>query len=84
MADSKLIKVGGLWKNKSKDGSEYFKGSLSKTCDMLIFPNKHKQSHNHPDYILYYVPHEARQQVQQGQETQPGAEYHDDIDNIPF
>ena len=51
------IKLGGLWQNKSKDGTDYLSGKLSPTVKILIFKNNYKQpGDNSPTHIMYLAP----------------------------
>jgi hypothetical protein len=61
---SDLIKLGGLWTNKDKNGKTYLTGKLSPTVKILIFKNEYRESDNHPTHVMYLS------QV----ETQPGEE----------
>lgn len=49
MAD--LIRVGGLWKSKTKAGEFYLSGKFGQV-KVLVFPVKEKRSENSPDYSL--------------------------------
>jgi hypothetical protein len=57
MAD--LIKLGGLWKNKDKNGRAYLAGKLSPTVRILIFTNEFKTEERQPDYQIYLAPVET-------------------------
>ena len=61
---SDLIKLGGLWTNKDKNGKTYLTGKFSPTVKILIFKNEYRESENHPTHVMYLS------QV----ETQPGDE----------
>lgn len=65
MANSNMIKVGGLWSNKDKDGNSYLTGKLNPGVKILIFKNKYRESENHPTHILYIAPVEQQGQGQQ-------------------
>ncbi len=54
MDDSK-VKLTGLWKNTSKNGKEYYKGSLTYSSDILIYLNENKRNEKDPDATLYIV-----------------------------
>jgi len=47
------IKIGGLWKKESKDGTVFYQGGLSYSSNLLIFKNKFKRSERDPDLLLY-------------------------------
>ena len=61
---SDLIKLGGLWTNKDKNGKTYLTGKLSPTVKILIFKNEYREAENQPTHVMYLS------QV----ETQPGEE----------
>lgn len=54
-----LVKIGGIWKNKSAAGKPYLSGSISEDVELTagtritIFPNGFKEEDKHPDYIIY-------------------------------
>ncbi len=54
---STLVKIGGLWRNQSKNGVEYFSGSIKVgeiTQRVVIFKNKNKvEGEKYPDWIVY-------------------------------
>lgn len=52
MADSNLVRVGGLWKSKS---GKAITGSLGQ-ARIVIFPNDRKKGERDPDYIMYIAP----------------------------
>ena len=53
---AKDVRLGGLWKNKSRDGgTTYLAGSFG-AARLLIFPNDRKQGERDPDYVVYVVP----------------------------
>lgn len=70
-----MIKVGGLWANKDKNGKTFLTGKLSPTVKIVIFQNQYRESENQPTHILYLAPVESegsnlRQQGQrQGDEA---------------
>jgi len=53
---SELLKVGGLWKNKDKNGNEYFSGDFTFGTKMLVYKNGFKKKENEPDYQVYLAP----------------------------
>jgi hypothetical protein len=60
------IKLGGLWQNKSKDGTDYLSGRLSPTVKILIFKNNYKQpGDNSPTHIMYLAPLDPDPNAQQ-------------------
>lgn len=48
---SDLLRVGGLWRNETKDGKVYLAGSFG-NLRLMVFENGFKESENDPDYIL--------------------------------
>ena len=48
---SDLLRVGGLWRNETKDGKAYLAGSLG-SLRLMIFENAFKESEKDPDYVL--------------------------------
>ncbi len=53
---SELLKMGGLWKNKDKNGNEYFSGDFTFGTKILIYKNGYKSSEKEPDYQVYLAP----------------------------
>ena len=49
--DSDLVRIGGLWKNETKDGKTYLGGSFG-GARLMIFPNGFKEKDSDPDYVL--------------------------------
>jgi len=68
---SDLIKAGGLWTNKDKNGKTYLTGKLSPTVRILIFANEFRESENQPTHILYFS------QVEQQREGDDPDEFFD-------
>ena len=50
-SNNDLVKLGGLWKNQTKDGKTYLSGNFG-GAKVLIFPNGFKTEENQPDYTL--------------------------------
>ena len=48
-----LVKIGGLWKNKDKNGNDYFSGNFTYGTKMLVMTNTFKDKENDPDYMVY-------------------------------
>ena len=48
-----LVKIGGLWKNKDKNGNDYFSGNFTYCTKMLVMSNTFKNKDNDPDYMVY-------------------------------
>lgn len=59
--DSNLLKLSGLWINKSKDGNQYLSGKFGVGINLLIFKNKNKRpDSNDPDYNVFLAPAEPK------------------------
>ena len=50
-SDNGLIRLGGLWKNESKDGKGYLAGTFG-GARVMVFPNGYKEKENDPDYVI--------------------------------
>ena len=50
---SALIKIGGLWQNKDKNGNDYFSGGFTYGTKLLVMSNTFKDKDNEPDFIVY-------------------------------
>jgi hypothetical protein len=51
------IKLGGLWRNRTRNGKEYLSGNLTHDSMLQIWPNNHKrEGKSDPDYNLYIMP----------------------------
>ena len=58
MADTKMIKLTGLWKSRN---GESISGSLSPSTRLVILPNRYKKENsNEPDYIAFVAPNEPK------------------------
>ena len=55
---SSLLKIGGLWKNKTKEGQTILSGTLNPITSVLIMPNTFKKSEKDPDFYLYFKARE--------------------------
>lgn len=64
---SDLIKLGGLWTNKDKNGKTYLTGKLSPSVRILIFKNEFRETENQPTHILYL----SQVEQQPGEENKP-------------
>lgn len=45
-----LYEVGALWRNRGKNGEEFFSGNISAKGKVLIFRNKNKSGARQPDF----------------------------------
>ena len=48
-----LEPIGGLWKNKDKNGNDYFSGNFTYQTKLLVMTNSFKDKENDPDYMVY-------------------------------
>ncbi len=71
--DVGMIKLTGLWKKEGKDGV-FYSGKLSYNTNILLFPNKYKQSEKDPALILFIAKAEKKEK------SKPEVEE----DEIPF
>tara|TARA_Y100000593_G_C4256572_1_gene309939 strand:+ start:83 stop:298 length:216 start_codon:yes stop_codon:yes gene_type:complete len=57
MANDKneLLKLGGLWKNKDKNGKDYLSGNFTPFTKLQIFENSYKKNSSDPDYVMRLV-----------------------------
>lgn len=70
--ESKLIPLGGLWLNTSRDGkTKFMSGNVNSRVKVLIFKNKNKKTDKHPDYNMFLAPIEKPPE-----ERQPDADSH--------
>ena len=58
---SDLIKVGGLWKNKDKNGNDYFSGNFTYGTKLLVMTNSYKDKDNDPDYMVYIAQKDKKE-----------------------
>ena len=49
--NSDMVRIGGLWKNKTKDGKPYLGGSFG-GARLMVFQNGYKEKDSDPDYVL--------------------------------
>ncbi len=78
--ENNLVKLCGLWENETRTGGKYLSGKLG-SARLLIFPNKHKQTPNHPDFTLFLAP---VQEAPKAQAPAPPAEMEIDEQALPF
>ena len=77
---SELIKLGGLWVNKDKNGKSYLAGKLSANVRILVFKNEYRSAENQPAYVMYLAPVE---QPDATARTTPADEFLDDQFEAP-
>ena len=65
MANEKneLLKLGGLWKNKDKNGNDYFSGNFTYGTKLLIMKNTFKEKNNEPDYNVFISKQDKKGEV---------------------
>lgn len=73
MPDHK-IRLGGLWKQKSKTGVDYLAGSFGQ-ARLLVFKNDLKQNDSSPDYTMYIVPDDRQLAPEPGEGPPAGKPY---------
>lgn len=77
MAESKRVKMTGLWKNETRNGKEYWSGNLG-SARIEVWPNDRKERDNHPDLNVYLAPRERKEnQGGAGQQEGGGQRYQD-------
>ena len=79
---SGMIRIGGLWVNRSRKGLRYLSGELSQTARLHIFKNEKKKG-NDPDYVAciafnYRKDQKMSEGPEQLLETDPESEKTDD------
>jgi len=60
---SDLLKMGGLWLNKDKNGNEYFSGDFTNGTKILIYKNTFKEKENQPDFQYYLSAKQKKDEV---------------------
>jgi hypothetical protein len=53
---SELLRLGGLWPGRTRDGRTYLSGKLSSTVRILVFKNEFRSGDNQPAYVMYLAP----------------------------
>ena len=56
MTDNNMVRLTGLWKNKTKTGESFLAGSNSPSSRLIILPNTKKASDKEPDYTAFIAP----------------------------
>lgn len=88
-----MLKLGGLWTNKDKDGNTFLTGKLNPGVRILIFKNKYREAENHPTHIMYlsqveqqpapgYAPGEEPDEFDESQAPRPMQRY-DAPEDVP-
>lgn len=80
---SNMIAVTGLWRRRSKKGTEFYAGTIDfgkveeayklGYSAVLIFEKREKQKQNDPDYILYLAEKSERKQSSSFGQGQPSS-----------
>jgi len=81
-----LLKMGGVWKNKDKNGNEYFSGNFTYGTKLLIMHNSFKEKNSEPDYIVYLAPRKSKREGgSDRQADEGGSDRQADIEeDVPF
>ena len=64
--DNPMIKLGGVWESKDKNGNTYFSGGLTYGTRLFIMKNSYKEQDTHPDYIVYLAKSEPKDKDSKG------------------
>jgi len=72
MGNNNMIKIGGLWKKTTENGT-HFSGPFGYAANLLLFKNKYKKSEKDPDLILYIAPKVEKKKEEESKD-----------DDIPF
>lgn len=79
-----LIKITGLWLNRTKDGRDYFSGRFG-DARILIFENRERASDKMPTHTLFIAPSMAKVQQDQGsRQESPTNSYKPSDNDVPF
>jgi aryl-phospho-beta-D-glucosidase BglC (GH1 family) len=55
-----MVRLGGLWKNTTKDGKTYLAGTFG-GARVLIFPNGFKEKDTDPDFVLNLAQNQPKE-----------------------
>ena len=69
------VRVAGLWRGKTKDGSEYLSGGWG-NVRILIFPNGYKEGEKAPDFHMYLAPRQRPTKPLEGSDV-PASDEHE-------
>ena len=70
----KGAKITGLWKNKSKKNNSYLAGNIG-LARVLVLPNDFKEKETDPDYNMWIVPREKKENGTEKQEVEEDIEF---------
>lgn len=68
--NSGMVRLGGLWKNQTKDGKTYLSGTFG-GARVLIFPNGYKEKDSDPDFTLNLAQNQPKEDKPQQRQRQP-------------
>jgi len=57
---SELIKIGAMWKGKTKAGKPMLSGTVNRDTRIVILENSHKEKPNQPDFYLFFTANEKK------------------------
>lgn len=77
--NNNLVRLGGLWLNKTASGKQYMAGNLGPGAKLLVFRNERKTNAGQPDYILYVTAKQPDNAQASTQQAQPELD-----EDIPF
>jgi hypothetical protein len=75
------VKIGGLWKSKTKNGKQYLSGSIGYDAMIEIWPNTKREGMEgakDPDYQIFIVPRFKKPTSEHTDEPK------DQISEVPF
>ena len=67
-AKSDMVRLGGLWKNETKDGKTYLSGTFG-GARLMIFPNGFKEKDNDPDYVVTIAQSQSKKDKAEAQKS---------------
>ncbi len=78
---AEFVEVCALWWNTSKkDGKKYLSGSFGPNNKVMLFPNQFKKEDKHPDYKMFMVKKERKEdQPQDGFPPQDNVQAQDNV-----
>jgi len=73
-----MIEIAALWKNRTREGTEYFSGKIN-GATLFVFENSKKTAPKQPDYRVYISePRTCRRDTRARTETEESGEYYPD------
>jgi hypothetical protein len=61
-SDRPMVRLGGLWRRKSRAGVEYLGGcTLSPTVELMVFKNTKRRSNRDPEYNVVLTERRERE-----------------------